>query len=219
MPDPIICQSHLARLLSPVAENLGLDIEISKTVSRPLGINYVSISAAISPHKQIVTYRAADHSPYRERLMSRPSTLPSAIQEDLQSLVNSKLSELPFGQTYTFRFTPEGGLIDIEKGITEESLWTVDVAKIGIFENAIRASHDLPLGESLSLIEDWRTLTFEANQDLDMKRPYLHLFAHNPRYRIHKFSSHSGFMSVSGDGDLTESICHAIDYLEGIVNE
>lgn len=219
MPESIICQSHLVKLLPPVAENLGLDIEISKVAPRPLEINFVSISAAISPHRQVVAYRAADHSRYRERLMTSPSSLPLSRQEELQHLVNSELLKLSPGQSYTFRFTSDGTFIDFESGITEESLWTIDFAKIGILENAIRASHDLPLGESLSVIEDWRTLSFEANPSLDMKRPYLHLFAHNPRYRIHKFSSHSGFMSVSGSGDLTESISHAIDYLEGIVNE
>ncbi len=219
MPESIICQSDLAVLLPPVAENLGLDIEISKVEPQSLGVEFVSISAAISPHKQVVTYRAADHARYRERLMTSPCSLPLSKQEELQQLVNSELAKLNYGQCYTFRFTRTGTLIDFESGITEESLWTVDFAKIGILENAIRASHDLPLGESSSLVEDWRTLTFEADPSLDMKRPYLHLFAHNPNYRIHKFSSHSGFMSVSGVGDLTETICHAVDYLEGIIDE
>lgn len=219
MPESINCQSHLVNLLPGVAESLGLDIEISKVERRRLEVNFVSISGAISPHRQIVTYRAADHSRYRGRLMTSSSSLSLSEQEELQFKVNSELPKLPHGQSYTFRFTPEGTLIDFESGITEESLWTIDFAKIGVLENAIRASHDLPLGESLSLIDDWRTLTFEADSSLDMKRPYLHLFAHNPRYRIHKFTSHSGFMSISGPGDLTESICHAIDYLEGIVNE
>ena len=219
MSESLQCQPQLASLVRPIAENLGrkpilVDIEVSFPAPA-----YSSITAIYSPHKQSVSYQLVDHVLYRERLLTKPSELAQDLQERAQVEVNRRLTELPTGAIYNFRFNTMGEFIEQQAGVTEESLWTLDTTVISTLENAVRALYDLPLGDSAPTLENWRTLIFQVDPKFDMWRPYLHLFAHNPRYKIHKFTSHSGFMSVSGKNDLTESIIHGVDYLEGVISE
>jgi phosphoribosylaminoimidazole carboxylase (NCAIR synthetase) len=219
MPGSILCQLHLAKLVRAKAENLGVTLEIVDFESHSLAERYSSITAASSAHRQYVSYPMVDHFIHRNRLGTEPSHLSDAIKEVAQQFVNQRLVELPLGKMYVFRFNSDGSLIDFQTGITDEVVWTLDFTVIDALENAIRAALDFPLGTSAPLVPDWRSLNFSAAAELDMVRPYLHLFAHNPRYQIHKLTTHSGFLTLSGTGNLTESIIHGVDYLEGVVNE
>jgi hypothetical protein len=219
MSESLQCQPQLASLVRPIAENLGLkplfaDIDVTFPAKA-----YSSITAIYSPHKQSVSYQLVDHILHRERLFTKPSELAQDLQKRAQVEVNRRLLDLPTGAIYNFRFNTMGEFIEQQGGVTEESLWTLDTTVISALENAVRGLYDLPLGDSAAILENWRALTFKVDPKLDMQRPYLHLFAHNPRYKIYKFTSHSGFMSVSGKGNLTDSIIHGVDYLEGEINE
>jgi hypothetical protein len=110
-------------------------------------------------------------------------------------------------------------LISIQEGLGEEVLWSVTFSITSVFENALRAAHKLPLGSPEQLEVNWIFARFDAPQHLDMQTPYLHLFAHEPRYRIRKLSSHSGYVALSNSSNLEEEVIHAIDYLEGVINE
>lgn len=66
----------------------------------------------------------------------------------------------------------------------------------------------------------WMTLEFSAPVDLDMFRTYLHLCARNPGYKFHHYDSHSGVIFLSGEErKIREDLQHAVDYLEGVINE
>jgi hypothetical protein len=107
----------------------------------------------------------------------------------------------------------------MQEGLGEEVLWSVTFSITSVLENALRASHKLPLGSPEQIEINWTIGRFDAPQHLDMQTPYLHLFAHEPRYRIRKLSSHSGYVALSNSSNLEEEVIHAIDYLEGVINE
>jgi hypothetical protein len=88
-----------------------------------------------------------------------------------------------------------------------------------VFENAVRSANQLPLGRTELLTQDFLVINFDAPRNLDMTAPFLHLFAHEPGYRIVKAASHSGYVALAGENNLFEKVCHAVDYLEGVINE
>jgi hypothetical protein len=219
VPVPISCNKHLSSLLAGTASNLGLTIDLAESKKRELLTSpYYSIFAAQSPHLQTISYPVARHEVRRDRLLSMTSDLSEAESVDLQIIVNEELEKLSPG-SYLFRFSENGELIDYEEVVGDESLWTLAYSQTSTIENAIRAAHDLPLGSSESLVESWRSIIYKAPAHLDMQKPYLHLFAHNPKYKIFRFASLHGVIMVSGIGDLDEEIIHAGDYLEGVINE
>jgi hypothetical protein len=62
-------------------------------------------------------------------------------------------------------------------------------------------------------------MNFDAPHNLDMQQPFKHLFAHEPGYRIVKATSHYGYVALQDCEDLFKKVAHAVDYLEGVVNE
>ena len=219
MPAPISCNKHLSSLLAGTAGNLGLTIKLEESEKRELLASpYYSIFAAKSPHRQTISYPIARHELRRGRLLSMTSDLSEVDSVDLQMAVNQELERLLPG-SYLFRFTKNGDLIEKSEAFSNESLWTLAYSQTSTMENALRAVHDLPFGSSESMVESWQTIIYEAPAHLDMQKPYFHLFAHNPKYKLFRFTSHHGVIMVSGAGDLYEEITHAGDYLEGVVNE
>lgn len=216
---PISCLEHISNLVESAATNLGVEVRLQTEVTDPILIQpYYSIFAAVTEHKQAISYPVARHYLYRDRLLSTQSNLAELENFELQKFVNNDLLGNPPG-IWSYFFDPAGSLIKRTSTLGEESLWSLDYSITTIFENSVRAIHDLPLGNCSSWTNQWAALTYKAPSNLDMQKPYLHLFAHNPNYKIHRFSSHHGFMSVSGSGDLIDEITHAIDYLEGVINE
>ena len=219
MPAPISCNKHLSSLLAGIAGNLGLTIKLEESEKRELLASpYYSIFAAQSPHRQTISYPVARHEVRRGRLLSMTSDLIEADSVDLQMAVNQEMEKLSPG-SYLFRFSENGELIEKSEAFSNESLWTLAYSQTSTMENALRAVHDLPFGSSESMVESWQTIIYEAPAHLDMQKPYFHLFAHNPKYKLFRFTSHHGVIMVSGAGDLYEEITHAGDYLEGVVNE
>ncbi len=216
---PISCYEETINLVESAATNLGVAVNLHKVaINRISSHPYFCIFAAVTEHKQAMSYPVSRHYYYRDRLISTPSNLPELQNFELQRYVNNDLLGNQPGLWFYF-FDESGSLIERTSTLGAETLWTLHYSITDIYENAVRTIHDLPLGNCASWTSQWATLTYQAPTHLDMQKPYLHLFAHNPNYKLHRFSSHHGFISVSGDGNLIEEITHAVDYLEGIVNE
>ncbi len=216
---PISCYEEIVNLVESAAKNLGVAANLqTQAVIRISNQPYYCIFAAVTEHKQAISYPASKHYNYRNRLISVPSDLTEHKNFELQSFVNSDLLGNPPG-IWIYFFDKSGSLVSRSSTLGEETLWTLHYSITDIYENAVRTIHDLPLGNCASWTGKWAALTYQAPANLDMQKPYLHLFAHNPNYKLHRFSSHHGFISVSGSGDLIDEITHAVDYLEGIINE
>jgi hypothetical protein len=196
--------ANLAQLVEEATLRLGLKAETRTISTAPITGEFFSISAVRS-----VT----------DRMLTLPAGKPFDFEQNLQQFVNEKVKALELFGSQTFAFNDSGELISIQEGLGEEVLWSVTFSITSVLENALRAAHKLPLGSPEQIEINWIIGRFDAPQHLDMQTPYLHLFAHEPRYRIRKLSSHSGYVALSNSSNLEEEVIHAIDYLEGVINE
>ncbi len=211
-------ESEVIELSQEFARNLRVPIKVQSfaPIERP-NSRYYSVLLTRSPHGQLATYSPTVHDRYRGRRYSEPvSELPLATSLQEQAIAGVKLNEL--SGSITLLMDEKSRVIATIPGLTYESLWTLDFTFVSHFENAVRGAHDLPLGNSELIRSDWTLLEYEAPQGLDMTRPYLHLFAHNPNYRIRQLTQERGVISVFG-GNLREQIEHAVDYMESVITE
>ena len=204
----------LERFFRYPAQSLGVEIELNRAIAPRISATYTSIHAARSKSGQVALWRPVRHHFYRGRLVSEPSD--SKTVASLQENVLSKIADL-IGSAL-FRFDESGTLIDMTNGIHRESMWSLNQSATSQMENEIRAQFDLPLG-SIDSSGNWIAGEFEAPSHLDMVHPFRHLFARQPSMKFHRFESHSGFITFSGAGSLREEMYHALDYLEGVINE
>ena len=210
---------RIAQFCRPIAEQLGLEVVI-RELPRANSIpgEYLSVAITRSPHGQVVSYPAMRHNYHRKRLCTEPVTEDSISMNLQESAISAARDNQLIGSAIA-RFTKSLELVEFATGLSHEALWTLDFALISQFENEVRSAHDLPLGSSNMLITDWLAIEYSAPIELDMKSPYLHLFAHDPSYQIRQFTSHTGIVLAAGRVDLFNRVAHAVDYLEGVVNE
>lgn len=108
-------------------------------------------------------------------------------------------------------------------GPTTTGVWTIEGSRTSQFEQHLRAILDLPLGDP-SLCERF-TLSAEFGAEGNMYRPYLHLMARSPGLKFHQYSlensMHFGHVTALGGDllDLQECVSHAVEYLNGVVDE
>jgi phosphoribosylaminoimidazole carboxylase (NCAIR synthetase) len=211
--------ANLAQLVEEATLRLGLKAETRTISTAPITGEFFSISAVRSVTDQVVTYPLVLHKNHRNRMLTLTAGKPFDFEQNLQQFVNEKVKALELFGSQTFAFNDSGELISIQEGLGEEVLWSVTFSITSVLENALRAAHKLPLGSPEQIEINWIIGRFDAPQHLDMQTPYLHLFAHEPRYRIRKLSSHTGYVALSNSSNLEEEVIHAIDYLEGVINE
>lgn len=219
MAPAVVVQSDLLPILEMAARKLGLSVTPMATEQRFPESSYQSIAVSRTTLNQIVTYPAVAHTNYRGRLTTMPAKLNESDQRELQHQAIEAIGKNDLLGSFLIRFSSTGSLIEIAEGVTSEGLWSQEFATTSIFENAVRAVLDLPLGNGDMVESNWALINFNAPPELDMKQPYLHLFAHDPNYRIQKFSSHTGYVAITGKSDLWGKVTHAVDYLEGVIEE
>lgn len=219
MSQVIPVEAEVAQLLFESAKNLGLLAEVNEIAEPLIKGEFFSIAAVRSSTNQLVTYPITFNKFHRDRLITSPTneTLPTG--KILQESVNEQVKTQNLYGAHTFIFEKTGELKTIHEGIGKVALWSDLFSVTSIFENAVRAAFQLPLGTSELIERDWILGCFSAPQHLEMQSPYLHLFAHQPRYRIRKLSTHSGFVALSNSANLEMELIHAIDYLEGVISE
>jgi 5-(carboxyamino)imidazole ribonucleotide synthase len=218
MKGRVLGEPDIVELAREFSRILRVPIEVHTIVS-PLRSDstYLSILAVRSPQGQVATYTPSQHGRYRGRRYAKPILMEST-SVNLQERALFEIKERNIQGSLTLLFDESENFLELIPGITFESLWTLDFSFISHFENAVRAAHDLPLGNSEMVRNDWLLMEYEAPLGLDMTHPYLHLFAHNPNYRIKQLTANSGVVSVFGKS-LEEQAEHAVDYLEGFIDE
>jgi hypothetical protein len=184
-----------------------------------LGDDHLVVVAISSARTQFASYPAIRVSTHRNRTAISPSESSEELLKNLQILVNERVRIDELNGVATFLFSLDGELIQVRDQIGIESIWSLEYASTSVFENAIRAAKALPLGITDLINQRWLVMNFDAPRELDMTQPFLHLFAHEPGYRINKSSSHLGYVALQGDKELFEKVSHAVDYLEGVINE
>lgn len=211
--------SNLESLALGAALRLGLEISAIQSAFESPKTDHLSIAAVRSKNDQLVTYPIVAHYYYRNRLITSPARLELKFASKFQEFVNEEVKRSGLFGANVFNFNLTGELMGIQPGISIQSLWSEIFSITSLSENAVRAAFDLPLGSSEVIEDEWCVANYVADSNLDMTHPLLHLFAHQSKYRIRKLTSHEGFVALSKSLNMREEVTHAIDYLEGVINE
>ena len=218
MEAQITLTTGLDEFLVRSANDLGIEINFKTESIRAAHNNYLAIVTVRSANTQLAMYPAVEVTNYRDRLAMKPAELDDNFLESLLVQVNLSTKGISQDGVSTHNFSLAGELMEVFESISIESLWSLEFARTSIFENAVRAAHQLPLGKPDLKCKNWLVMNFDAPPNLDMKQPFKHLFAHEPGYRIVKAASHSGYVALRDSEDLFEKVSHAVDYLEGVIS-
>ena len=219
MSHRIKVEMEVAAFISRAAESLGLEVHLDyQTTSIPRD-EHLAIVAINSARTQLATYPAISVAKFRNRIVVKPTNANQELLMKLQIVVNERAKSSNQSGVATYRFTLNGEFIKVSDVISIDSIWSMEYAYTSVFENAVRSANQLPLGKTELLTQKFLVMNFDVPRNLDMTEPFLHLFAHEPGYRIIKATSHTGYVALQGNTDLFEKVSHAVDYLEGVINE
>lgn len=105
--------------------------------------------------------------------------------------------------------------------------WTIEGSVTSQFEQHLRAVLDLPLGDT-SMRANYAVMgNVIGGAKTDMYRPYLHLFARTPYLKVHQYRKavragrKVGHVTAIGNNlaTLQSEVSHAVDYMNGVVDE
>jgi hypothetical protein len=161
--------------------------------------------------------------------------LDSLLQEVQSFAVERKLVG-----ALTFVASKDGAILLREWGLTPLSLWSEHACHTTVAEQLVRAFVDLPLGQTqiiteneryleevVDLIEHSRTLSERLGKERrnlaqlldDPTRPFLHLFARNPKLKVsyEDQARHRVKIAVYADSEAKakEELEHAKDFMAG----
>lgn len=219
MASKIKVDSRVMPYFMRAAAELGIEISAEPGEAPLFNDDFLTIVAISSSQTQIASYPAIRVSRYRNRFLISPFQGGDEFLRKLQTLVNERVRREGLEGVVTFIFSIEGELLQMREQISLDSLWSIEFSITSVFDNAIRAAKGLPLGKTHSISQDWAVINFDAPSKLEMTQPFRHLFAHEPGYRINKATSHSGYIALQDTSNLIEKVCHAVDYLEGVITE
>jgi phosphoribosylaminoimidazole carboxylase (NCAIR synthetase) len=219
MSHRIKVEMEVAALISRAAESLGLEVHLDYQTTSIPSDEHLAIVAINSARTQLATYPAISVAKFRNRIVVKPTKANQELLMKLQIVVNERAKSSNQSGVATYRFTPNGEFIEVSDVISIDSVWSMEYAYTSVFENAVRSANQLPLGKTEFLTQDFLVMNFDVPRNLGMTEPFLHLYAREPGYRIVKATSHTGYVALQGDGDLFEQVSHAVDYLEGVINE
>jgi hypothetical protein len=209
----------VAPFVTRAAESLGLEVHLDPQTTSIPNDEHLAVVAINSAQTQLAMYPAISVAKLRNRVVVKPAQVNDELLKNMQIAVNERAKSSNQSGAATYRFTLDGELIEVSSVISIDSIWSLEYAQTSIFENAVRSANQLPLGKTELLTQDFLMINFDAPRNLDMTSPFLHLFAHEPGYRIVKAASHSGYVALAGENNLFEKVSHAVDYLEGVINE
>ncbi len=110
-------------------------------------------------------------------------------------------------------------------GPTRLGDWSVLAARTSQYEQHLRAILDLPLGDTRLNARYVVSGFFQGQTGANMYRPYLHLMARSPGLKFQQHLSNKGTqdgqVTALGNNllELRESVAHALDYLNGDIDE
>lgn len=201
-------------------EKLNFDYEISVMVAR-------------SPHNQAATWPAT-LTIQSDGICTSTITPVPEISEELAAKVQSAALEIASGISLVGVMAVEMFILGGNFYINELALrphnsghWSIEGSETSQFEQHLRAILDLPLG-STKMREKFAVMgNVLGGAKSDMYRPYLHLMARTPALKFHQYGKavrpgrKIGHVTLCGENllQLQEEISHAVDYMNGVIDE
>ena len=201
-------------------EKLNFDYEISVMVAR-------------SPHNQAATWPATLTIQSDGICTSTVTPIPE-ISDALAEKVQSATLQIAAGISLVGVMAVEMFIIGENFFINELALrphnsghWTIEGAETSQFEQHLRAILDLPLGSTAMRSEYAVMGNVLGGAKSDMYRPYLHLMARAPGLKFHQYGKEVkpgrkiGHVTMCGENllQLQAEIAHAVDYMNGVIDE
>ena len=201
-------------------EKLNFDYEISVMVAR-------------SPHNQAATWPATLTIQSDGICTSTVTPVPE-ISNELAEKVQAAALKIASGISLVGVMAVEMFIVGESFYINELALrphnsghWSIEGSQTSQFEQHLRAILDLPLG-STAMRDDFVVMGNVLGGDkTDMYRPYLHLMARTPGLKFHQYGKEVkpgrkiGHVTMCGKNllQLQQEIAHALDYMNGVIDE
>lgn len=188
------------------------------------------ITAARSAHGQLAIWPTVKLKPDRT---SHPITTNSFSElDEMIAIVSKEIADFNLIGVLTYVFNSSAKVVLREWGVAPINFWSENSCYTGVSEQLIRSIVDLPLGD-ISLIDldsyyleevvDLKqgNISISSNnfQDYDPVRPLLHLYARNPKLKIHYLDDKKTLVKISlfnhDENFALEEIAHAREFLLG----
>ena len=203
-----------------IEEKLNFDYEISVMVAR-------------SPHNQAATWPATLTIQSNGICASTVTPVPE-ISDALANKVQAAALEIAAGISLVGVMAVEMFIVGEDFYINELALrphnsghWSIEGCITSQFEQHLRAILDLPLG-STALRNKYAVMgNVLGGEKSDMYRPYLHLMARTPELKFHQYGKEVkpgrkiGHVTLCGENllQLQLEVAHAVDYMNGVIDE
>ena len=201
-------------------EKLNFDYEISVMVAR-------------SPHNQAATWPATLTIQSNGICTSTVTPVPE-ISDELANKVQAAALKIASGISLVGVMAVEMFIIGEDFYINELALrphnsghWSIEGSETSQFEQHLRAILDLPLG-STALRSKFAVMgNVLGGEKSDMYRPFLHLMARTPDLKFHQYGKEVkpgrkiGHVTMCGENllQLQQEVAHAVDYMNGVIDE
>jgi phosphoribosylaminoimidazole carboxylase (NCAIR synthetase) len=197
------------------------------------GDREVAVTVARSPHGQVSTWTPTLIVRQEDRILSTQTPV-TGISERLllaaQKLALTMTAEVGLVGVMTVQICIRGDELILRElifGPHESGNWTIEGSRTSQYEQHLRAILDLPLGDPSMTTPYVVTGNIFGGVKRDMYRPYLHLMARSPALKIHQYRQEIGMGHTVGHVtalgqdllDLSESVAHAVDYMNGVIDE
>ena len=201
-------------------EKLNFDYEISVMVAR-------------SPHDQAATWPATLTIQSDGICTSTVTPVPE-ISDALANKVQAAALEIASGISLVGVMAVEMFIIGENFYINELALrphnsghWSIEGSETSQFEQHLRAILDLPLGSTALRTKFTVMGNVLGGEKSDMYRPYLHLMARAPNLKFHQYGKEVkpgrkiGHVTMCGENllQLQQEVAHAVDYMNGVIDE
>ena len=201
-------------------EKLAFDYEISVMVAR-------------SPHNQAATWPATLTIQSDGICTSTVTPVPE-ISDSLSAKVQAAALEIAAGISLVGVMAVEIFIVGEDFFINELALrphnsghWSIEGSETSQFEQHLRAILDLPLGSTAMRSKYAVMGNVLGGEKSDMYRPYLHLMARTPGLKFHQYGKDVkpgrkiGHVTMCGENllQLQQEVAHAVDYMNGVIDE
>ena len=201
-------------------EKLNFDFEISVMVAR-------------SPHNQAATWPATLTIQSDGICTSTVTPVPD-FSAELSEKVQAAALEIAAGISLVGVMAVEMFVIGESFYINELALrphnsghWSIEGSLTSQFEQHLRAILDLPLGDTAMRSRYAVMGNVLGGEKSDMYRPYLHLMARTPGLKFHQYGKEVkpgrkiGHVTMCGENllQLQQEVAHAVDYMNGVIDE
>jgi phosphoribosylaminoimidazole carboxylase (NCAIR synthetase) len=183
------------------------------------------ILVARSPHEQASTWSPVEVIRYGNGVMFATAQSDSEIVQRTALEYAQSVDLIGVALLGLKVNGPQISVTSMEVGPTLWGCWTSTGARTDQFEQHVRALFDLPLGDTRLISSNVVTGYFQGMPGANLYRPYLHLMARNPDLKFEQYGSEvegfRGHVTAHGENllDLRSCIEHALDFMNGVIDE